>query len=59
MSWSKLSNPRMKTKADQELVSIIRNGGLSHAAARHELRARGKESQVWEVDQEFLDTQRR
>lgn len=37
-------------KSDRDLVDMIRNGSLSHAAARATLKARGRQSMIAEAD---------
>lgn len=54
MTHNKKRSTKMRELEDKELVQIIEDGTLRHAAARHELKARGRQVMIEAVDNEFL-----
>ena len=53
MAHNKRRTAKMHELEDKELVQIIADGTLRHAAARHELMARGRQVMIEAVDNEL------
>ena len=53
MAHNKKRTNKMHELEYKELTQIIADGTLRHAAARHELEARGRQAMVEAVDNEF------
>lgn len=53
MAHNKKRTTKMHELEDKELIQIIADGTLRHAAARKELRSRGRQVMIEAVDNEF------
>lgn len=53
MAHNKNRSIKMRELEDKDLVQIIEDGTLRHAAARKELRSRGRDVLISAVDAEF------
>lgn len=58
MAHNKKRTNKMRELEDKELVQILADGTLRHAAARRELKARGRQVMIEAVDNEFRQQHR-